>query len=1023
MKHCTTNPPFFWLTSMPSDCQLYPNSIYIVRIGDSVKLYVTDRRSILRLVGTAENSQGEVIINSPNNSISIQLSGQTFSIDVSTTLLNAISAALKTGDNISLLSNDAGYVTNSEMVSLLDTKFDKPTGTDQDYLDGQGNPQPFPEISGVTNLSYSAAPTQGIVQSDTGTGAIIPLADNINAGLITAEEKAKITTTFQNPATSNLDMQGFDLEDVGTINGQPFPQAIPITSVNGEVGDVVLDADDISDSGTTHKFTDAASITKLAGIATGATANQSDATTNAAIALKENSSNKQNSLTPDGTGVKFLTVDAANNGLQPLDSDLTAISALTTDTFGRGVLTQTSAANARTYIGAEPIQSGTGFLRKTGTTTSYVNIVPTTQGGTGLSTIGTANQILQVNPAGTALIYATNSTASNTIVNQASLPIIRTSNNISDNSSFIQAGFYQTDGVYVNVTNHLSLNKQPIVNLNPKTISGLGTIGNTAARILFYDASNALISVLSGAPYTSAAPFTFTPPAGTVTFAVTIVNQTGVGTSPSTSPYKNTVMISEGTEILPFETFGNTYVEPKKAFVSLSGNDTTGDGTLGKPFRTISKANSILYWSGGEILMRGGDYPSENTNVLSYRNIKLSAYGSEVVRILNGIKVTSGTLEGGYTKVYKTTGITLPPGTLEVWQHDINDAATAITNADRHPIHKNKTHRLSSTKMVKAASLADIEASTVLKWFNIGTDFYFSKTTGSDLTVNPIVIPDQTIYIRQASVENINFQYGGLFFTNLTTDTYLKNVSSKFSNSTCFLVGGSANTASITFENCEAAASHEDGFGLGGNARVKEINSYSHDHFDEGSSAHDDVNIERYDCYYEWNGTGAIADVGNSHSLISGCTARYGNSDIIFSHSAIGGVDTGIGIIQNTTTSGAITASVAGRVRVYNSSATNGFNSNVTAIGTMSLTATANLNFPNVLMNQNAVLTVTVTGATVGDAVVLGLPNSLLTGLTYNVGFLAWVSATNTVSVRFQNNDPMAAHDFAAADFKITVLK
>jgi hypothetical protein len=50
-----------------------------------------------------------------------------------------------------------------------------------------------------------------------------------------------------------------------------------VDSVNGQTGVVVLDADDIADGTTNHAFT-AADDTKLAGIATGATANSSDAT-------------------------------------------------------------------------------------------------------------------------------------------------------------------------------------------------------------------------------------------------------------------------------------------------------------------------------------------------------------------------------------------------------------------------------------------------------------------------------------------------------------------------------------------------------------------------------------------------------------------------------------------------------------------------------------------------------------------------------------------------------------------------
>ena len=46
--------------------------------------------------------------------------------------------------------------------------------------------------SGITNLSYSAAVSNGVVTSSTGTNATIPLADGTNAGLFSAAEKTKL---------------------------------------------------------------------------------------------------------------------------------------------------------------------------------------------------------------------------------------------------------------------------------------------------------------------------------------------------------------------------------------------------------------------------------------------------------------------------------------------------------------------------------------------------------------------------------------------------------------------------------------------------------------------------------------------------------------------------------------------------------------------------------------------------------------------------------------------------------------
>ena len=51
------------------------------------------------------------------------------------------------------------------------------------------------DFGGSTNLSYTASPTNGIVVSNTGTDATIPLADGTNAGLLTPAEKTKLSNT------------------------------------------------------------------------------------------------------------------------------------------------------------------------------------------------------------------------------------------------------------------------------------------------------------------------------------------------------------------------------------------------------------------------------------------------------------------------------------------------------------------------------------------------------------------------------------------------------------------------------------------------------------------------------------------------------------------------------------------------------------------------------------------------------------------------------------------------------------
>lgn len=84
------------------------------------------------------------------------------------------------------------------------------------------------------------------------------------------------------------------------------------------------------------------------------------------------------------------------------------------------------------------------------------------------------------------------------------------------------------------------------------------------------------------------------------------------------------------------------------------------------------------------------------------------------------------------------------------------------------------------------------------------------------------------------------------------------------------------------------------------------------------------------------------------------------------------------------------------------------------------LTGSATLNFGSTAAGASSDLTITVTGAAAGDKVVLGVD----AGSTVANGcFTAWVSATNTVTVRFSNNDLLTALDPASGTFKVSVIQ
>lgn len=81
------------------------------------------------------------------------------------------------------------------------------------------------------------------------------------------------------------------------------------------------------------------------------------------------------------------------------------------------------------------------------------------------------------------------------------------------------------------------------------------------------------------------------------------------------------------------------------------------------------------------------------------------------------------------------------------------------------------------------------------------------------------------------------------------------------------------------------------------------------------------------------------------------------------------------------------------------------------------LSASAVLDFPSTSANSTQDLTVTVTGAADGDAVSIGVPNASAT-----VGvFFAWVSASNTVTIRFHNQSGGAVNP-TSGTFKVKVF-
>jgi len=147
--------------------------------------------------------------------------------------------------------------------------------------------------NGVTNLSYTAGVSNGVVTSDSGDNATIPLADGTNAGLFSAAEKTKLSNIEANAkddqiasevvssASGNLaatnvqsaleELQG-DIDSLNSSSSNDLSithnaSDVDIAIENG--ADITLDAATILVAGAMT----ASDKTKLDGIATGAEVN------------------------------------------------------------------------------------------------------------------------------------------------------------------------------------------------------------------------------------------------------------------------------------------------------------------------------------------------------------------------------------------------------------------------------------------------------------------------------------------------------------------------------------------------------------------------------------------------------------------------------------------------------------------------------------------------------------------------------------------------------------------------------
>ena len=183
---------------------------------------------------------------------------------------------------------------------------------------------------GITNLSYTAAVSNGTVVSSSGTNATIPLADGTNAGLFTAAEKTKLAAI---EASATADQNASEV--VSSASGN-----LVATNVQSALEELQGDID-----------TNTSSISTNAG---NITSNDSDIAANAAaIAALDTNTVTNITIVEGASTVEVQSSDGSNDSIAAATTSLAGVMTAADKTKLNGIATgaQVNVAETVTSLG------------------------------------------------------------------------------------------------------------------------------------------------------------------------------------------------------------------------------------------------------------------------------------------------------------------------------------------------------------------------------------------------------------------------------------------------------------------------------------------------------------------------------------------------------------------------------------------------------------------------------------------------------------------------------------------------
>ncbi|NNN64431.1 hypothetical protein [Vibrio sp. 2-1(7)] len=326
-------------------------------------------------------------------------------------------------------------------------------------------------------------------------------------------------------------------------------------------------------------------------------------------------------------------------------------------------------------------------------------------------------------------------------------------------------------------------------------------------------------------------------------------------------------------------------------YIAPHGHDQN-NGTESQPLKTLSKAVEVLQGI-GTIIVEDGWYPKERISAPRNGNLVIRPKGRARPKWLQGDKYEGvWTRTAGMAKVWQISTTLAPYRYL--FEHLTPEGL--ITDDDRLPLQRGRTHRLPSFRLKRFNNVADLDAGLSGGWFfDSGAEVLYITTPGND-------DPNTHTYYRpfhalvdgghptaHLQIDGIESWYGPINFHNL--GSYLaRDIRVIGSRSNGVKRDGSRGVE----HHIEVCAADNDGTNTHNTnttipglpegdvppaAYVASFDMWCHDNYDDGDSLHERSEGDFHGGLWEWNGDRGVATAYGAHvNVYNGIARDNGNN-------------------------------------------------------------------------------------------------------------------------------------------------